>query len=227
MSDLDVQIRSAITELVDSAPPPPPLPTVAPTPSRPPRRRPLVAVAIAVAVAVVTGAVVVTRGSGDAPVTTAARTPAAVAGCGTIVGHNAELTSERTVFLHRVGLTTRRTLQVSPSGEADAGAALFAKDGLLVKEALPVELIVPLGWRNRFSIEWGNSGRTDRLRVQRCPGADGRVPAGQPIPHLAWNAWVGGYFVAKASCVPLIIKAGGTTRTVHISVGKRCPGPLR
>ncbi len=68
MSDLDTQIRSAVTELVEAAPPPPPLPTIAPTSSRPPRRRPVVlALALGVALVVlVTGAIVLSDDSDDA-----------------------------------------------------------------------------------------------------------------------------------------------------------------
>jgi len=230
MNDDDTRIRTAIAELLDAAPPPPMLPHVEPAPRRPRRRPALIALAISVAVVLVTGAIVVAKQSDDdARVVTAVQTPAAVVRCGTSVGSSTEAGKDRTVVLGRVGVTTRQTLQVSRSGETDPSAALFAKDGLLVKENLPVQLIVPRAWRNRLSIEWGNSGLTDHLRVERCPGSEGRgaFNSEEPGPHLPWNAWAGGYFVPKASCVPLIVKAGGVTRRVRIGVGTRCPDPPR
>lgn len=224
------QIRAAVFELVDAAPPAPPLPQMEPTAlaqPRPRRRRLTIGVTIGLVVAlVVTGAVVVSeRADDDARVVTAKLPPATVLTCRTTIGQGTDPSRRRTIVLGRVALTTRHALQANSSGESDPAARLFAKDGLEVKEHSPVELIVPRPWRDRLSISWGNTARTTHLRVRSCPGGTGRVErSGGFGPHLPWMAWAGGYSVSKPACVPLIVKVGEKTRRVHIGVGAPCPG---
>jgi hypothetical protein len=219
MTDLDTNIRSAVRELIDAAPPPPPLPSVALTRSRPPRRRPaLVALAVGVALVVlVTGAIVVTNDSDDeGKVVTGALPPATRLDCNKVVGSQRALNAGRTAVLGAVGLTTGRALQVGSSGAADPTARWFAKDGLLVS-GRSFELVVPNAWRNRLSFSWGdgNTPRTQRLRVVGC----------KPVPpQERWLAFVGGYFVPKPACVPVIVKTARASRRVHIGVGAPCRG---
>jgi hypothetical protein len=222
MSDLDPQIRTAVVELLDAAPPPPPFPAIEPTAhARPPRRNRRVAVlALSLAVVLaVTGAIAVAnRSDEETHVSTAPLPRATVLECRTVIGSEHTPGAERTVAGHSAALTTGRVLQTSPSGESDPRAALFAKDGLLVRRGSPFELIVPARWRNRLSISWGDAPRTTRLKVAACPAN---------APGNEWLAFAGGYFVPKPACVPLIVKTATATRRVHIGVGTRCPGVRR
>jgi hypothetical protein len=219
VSDLDTRIRSTVMELLNTAPPPPPLPS---TTMEPPHRRgrARVAVALVSAAALVAGTfvVVANRSSDDARIVTSrARVPAAsVVHCSTVIGSDDRVGARRTVVLGRVALSTKsQALQANHSGDADPASALYAKDGLLVKRLVPVELIVPRRWRDRLSLEWGDSARTEHLKVTGCPAS---------TPGARWLAFAGGYYVAKPVCAPLIVKVGDRTQRVRIGIGRACPG---
>ena len=137
MNDQDTEIRRAVHELVDAAPPAPPFPHVE-TVVRAPRRRPVglvvAAVAIALVVAVIGGALVIDRTTDDdAPVaTTAPLPPARVLSCATVIGSSARSRQRRDPVLGRVGLPTGRPLQLG-IGNGTAAWPRFAKLGLLVQ----------------------------------------------------------------------------------------------
>ncbi len=116
-----------------------------------------------------------------------------------------------------VAVVTHRTLQALPSGEPDRAHRLYAKTGLLVRADRPFELVIPRPWRSRASVMWGNSGpqrMTGHLQIRGCPPAPG---------HGAWLVYPGGYYVPEPACVPLVVKTGQESRTVHVPVGVRCP----
>lgn len=96
----------------------------------------------------------------------------------------------------------------------DGGTGLFAKQGLLVRRGEMVELIVPEELRGRFWLEWGGLRTpSDHVVVDRCDGND------------EWVVFVGGYFVRRAACLPVMVRVrGGEPRQVHIGVGAPCPG---
>ena len=122
------------------------------------------------------------------------------------------------VVLGVVALPTGRALQTGRTGEP-GDRRLFAKTGLLVRSgAAPFELIVPPSWVGHLAIGWGNPPTlTGDLRVSGCRSS---------TPNQPWVAFAGGYWVGVPACVPLTIKRGSNSRTVHIGVGTACPGQL-
>jgi hypothetical protein len=89
----------------------------------------------------------------------------------------------------------------------------FAKWGILVRPGKgAVEIVVPPAWRNRVAIEWGEPSRAaSSLRVGGCSA-----------PGRQWIPYGGGFHVAAASCVPLIVRSAGRTQSVRFGVGRRC-----
>jgi hypothetical protein len=117
--------------------------------------------------------------------------------------------------LGAVALETGRTLQVSPSGEADARYVYYAKSPLYVRSDRSFELIVPSAWTGRVGIAWGNSGGnpiTSHLQVAGCP----------PMQGSAWLVYPGGFYVAKPACIPIRIETSLGTTMVHVAVGSPC-----
>lgn len=125
-------------------------------------------------------------------------------------------TSPNTGVLDAVALDVTSTLGASDSG-GTSRHRLFAKTGLLVHVGREATLTVPAAWASRVSIAWGNQAAvwTTTLRIPACQA----LGAG---PNQ-WLAFPGGYTLDKPACVPLEIQAGNQTRTVHVSVGLRCP----
>ena len=91
----------------------------------------------------------------------------------------------------------------------------WRKAGLVVRATgKPVTIAVPVGWRDRVAIEWGNAGSGgpfSTLRIAGCGPGPGRG-----------NAYAGGFVVREPSCVPLTFHAGGRTAIVRFGLGKRC-----
>jgi hypothetical protein len=123
-------------------------------------------------------------------------------------------------ILGAVGLDTTSTLQAGRTGGTDGPAdphRLFAKIGLLVHAGRDANLSVPPGWATRVSIAWGNHAAewTTSLHIPACPPP--------PSGSGQWLAYPGGFSLDKAACVPLDVRAGSRTTTVHVSVGTHCP----
>jgi hypothetical protein len=120
-------------------------------------------------------------------------------------------------ILDVVGLDITSTLQV---GRADGAAPhhLFAKTGLLVHAGHEGTLTVPASWATRLSIAWGNHAPewTTGLHIPACPAP--------PTASGRWLVFPGGFSLDKAACVPLHVRAGKETTTVHVSVGAHCRG---
>jgi len=90
----------------------------------------------------------------------------------------------------------------------------WSKAGLVVRaESPPVFVSVPVRWRTRVAIGWGQA-QGSALRVASCP----------PSSSLGdWNPYAGGFQLKKRSvCVPLTFRVAGRTATVRFGVGKRC-----
>lgn len=89
----------------------------------------------------------------------------------------------------------------------------FAKYGLGVRAGRePVDLVIPVPWRNRFAIAWGN------LRVQQA--------AAVRIFACEWAEWLrypGGYYLREPACVPLIVRVGGRSARIRLGIGRACP----
>jgi hypothetical protein len=220
MNDQDTEIRAAVHELLDAAPPAPAFPTVemaGPAPRRRPAGIALAAVAIALVVAVIGTVVVIDRTTDDdASVATkrAPLPPARAITCATANGSVERLGNGMQPVLGRVGLPTGRPLQLGV-GNGTAAWPRFAKQGLMVQRAKPFELIIPEAWRIRARMSWGQSPLTVRLRVQGCPAS---------TPGAKWLAFAGGFYAERQLCLPLIVKTATERRTVKIGIGMQCPG---
>ena len=64
--------------------------------------------------------------------------------------------------------------------------------------------------------------RATRLTVAACRWM---LTPTQSSPAQAWLGFAGGYWVRSPACVPVLVRAGGQTRQVHIGIGAPCPGP--
>jgi hypothetical protein len=92
----------------------------------------------------------------------------------------------------------------------------WRKAGIYVRPGKSaVDISVPVAWRKRAAIEWGQgdsaSGPASALHVTACP-TFGR----------AWLPYGGGFHIAGPACVPLTIASGGRRQTLHFGVGRRC-----
>lgn len=78
-----------------------------------------------------------------------------------------------------------------------------------------VSVTVPVEWRTRAAITWGNSQRiVSSLRFNGC----GSAPA-----STEWNGYVGGFYLrTPTACVPLIFSLGHQSTTVRFGIGKHC-----
>jgi len=131
--------------------------------------------------------------------------------------------ADRSVVFDSVALPTGKALQVSPSGESDPTARLFAKAGLYVASGRHFLLAVPDEWLGRLTMAWGNPG-TRTTNVGMPSGMPGREADGSQGP---WLVFPGGFWVDQPACVPLIVRSGDTEQTVHIGVGAACPGQAK
>ncbi|MET7374623.1 hypothetical protein [Micromonospora arida] len=105
-------------------------------------------------------------------------------------------------------------LPAEPSGEADPAARLFAKWGLVVRADRVVDLRVAPGWQDRARLGWGGTGApAATVTVRACGPENGRAQ---------WLAFVGGAWVARAACVPLIVTSDGQTDNVNLGIGAPC-----
>jgi hypothetical protein len=137
--------------------------------------------------------------------------------CSGPIGSVSSPTSLQSSLLDVVGLDITSTLQVSDGGGTDPHR-LFAKTGLLVHVGREADLTVPAAWATRVSIAWGNHAAkwTSSLQIPACPAP--------PSGPGQWLAFPGGFSLDEPACVPLEVRAGNEVRTVHVSVGSRCPG---
>jgi hypothetical protein len=188
-----------------------------------------------VANVVVCGAMVVTGActpatSPSAPVT-AASAPAAIADtnqsppaptgpgsvpCGDAIDAPADTPPDLVVVLDNVALPVGWALQANPAGQSESGLRLFAKQGLVVRAGVPVELRVPAEWETRVRMAWGST---------TVPGNVVTLPACPTRGQAPWLAFAGGYWVDAAVCFPLVVRTAGRETQVRIGVGETCsPG---
>jgi hypothetical protein len=87
------------------------------------------------------------------------------------------------------------------------------KAGLVVRAGRAVTITVPLRWRTRAAIVWGNSGGPfESLRIAACTGN----------PRTG-NAYAGGFYLhAPSDCLPLTFTVDGRKTTVRFGIGTRC-----
>ncbi|WCN83660.1 hypothetical protein [Micromonospora sp. LH3U1] len=106
---------------------------------------------------------------------------------------------------------------VEESGEAEPAARLFAKWGLVVRAGAVVDLQVAPGWEDKARIGWGApSTPAATTTLHACAPDDGQAQ---------WMAFVGGTWVARAACVPLIVRSNGGESRVNLGIGVTCDKP--
>lgn len=115
-----------------------------------------------------------------------------------------------------VAVPDRTVLEAQESGKADPAVRLFAKWGLVVRGGAVVDLRVAPGWEDRARLGWGSSV---------VPAMSAHVRACAPVDDQAqWLAFVGGTWVARATCLPLTIRSRGQTAHVQLGIGVPCDG---
>ncbi|MCG5448266.1 hypothetical protein [Micromonospora hortensis] len=105
-------------------------------------------------------------------------------------------------------------LSAEGSGEADPAARLFAKWGLVVRAGMVVDLRVAPGWQDKARLGWGGTRPpAPTVTVHACAPEGGQAQ---------WMAFVGGIWVARAGCVPLIVTSNGKDDRVNLGIGVPC-----
>lgn len=89
---------------------------------------------------------------------------------------------------------------------------------IAVRDRQPdVSVSVPLGWRDRVAVSWGADEPVVAVRFGRCAS-----------PGRGWTVYQGGLHLRKrADCVPVVVRAGGTSTTVRLGVGRACGSTSR
>ncbi len=91
----------------------------------------------------------------------------------------------------------------------------WTKAGLVVRANVAAATVsVPKAWRTRVAIIWGNGGQGPFSSVRL--GGCGSDPA-------SGAAYAGGFYLrARAACVPLVVRVGKRSTTVHFGLGRAC-----
>lgn len=127
--------------------------------------------------------------------------------CGHVVGGEEAPSDGARVVLGVVSLPSR---VLEPQDAGDPGW-LFAKQGLLVRAGIAVELTVDPSVAGQATIGWGSPGpQGTTIRVPACQGAH------------PWLAFAGGYTVREPLCLSLIVRANGREERASVSVGIHC-----
>jgi hypothetical protein len=89
---------------------------------------------------------------------------------------------------------------------------------IAVRDGEPdVSVSVPLGWQDRVAVSWGAVEPAAAVRFGRCAS-----------PGRGWTVYEGGVHLRRrADCVPLVVRAGGTSTTVRLGVGRACGSTSR
>jgi hypothetical protein len=94
------------------------------------------------------------------------------------------------------------------------GWPYWEKSGMVVRaNRSPVTVSVPVAWRRRAAITWGNGlPAVSSLRFSPCPS-----------PPRVWNAYAGGFFLSsRGACVPLRFQVGQRSQVVRFGIDRRC-----
>jgi hypothetical protein len=158
----------------------------------------------------------------DAPAPTARPGPAAASvaldcanGMGTRLGDE-----DLTPVLGVVALPSSPHAAALGTGRLEDPALprLFAKSALLVRQGSSFSLHVARNSPSPVEFSWTQHGAepspTRSLVVRNCRGTTGSK----------WLAFVGGYYVNRASCVTLIVTTATNERTVRVGIGRPCAG---
>jgi hypothetical protein len=95
---------------------------------------------------------------------------------------------------------------------------LFAKSALVVRAGDSFELLAAQAPPRSLAFSWSPHPETPTptrsLDVSRC----------RSTYNSKWLAFVGGYYVNRASCATLIVRTATSQRRVKIGLGAPCPG---
>ena len=118
------------------------------------------------------------------------------------------------VLLGAVSVPGSRHLAGDPAANVEGRWRYYRNAGIAIRSGTSaVSVSVPVGWRNRVAVSWGDSPVSSSLQFAPC----GRSGAG------AWNAYSGGFHLkARGDCVPLVVTVGGMSTTVRVGVGRAC-----
>lgn len=88
----------------------------------------------------------------------------------------------------------------------------YAKTGVSIRRGSGALVEVPMSWRARVAIEWGDSGTTSRVRFLPCRTGP------------KWITYAGGFHFRDkgGGCVPLRVTVLSRTRTILFGAGRRC-----
>jgi hypothetical protein len=118
------------------------------------------------------------------------------------------------VVLNRVWVAGRdRVAAPSPQPSGRPPFVYFAKTGLSVRRGSVGALVeLPVAWRDRVAIAWGDAGSASRIRFLPCRFGP------------SWISYAGGFSFRDKSggCVPLRVTVGASTRVVLFGVGRAC-----
>jgi hypothetical protein len=121
------------------------------------------------------------------------------------------------ILLGAVVLSPGHTLERPPlRGDAPwrwrRPARIAVRDG-----EVDVAVSVPLGWRDRVAVAWGDSPPAAAVRFARCAA-----------PVRGWTVYEGGLHLRRrGDCVPLVVRVGGRSTTVRLGVGRACGATTR
>jgi hypothetical protein len=93
------------------------------------------------------------------------------------------------------------------------GENAFIKYGVGVTSGPPVTLVVPLASSETYALSFHGVRQEGvrSLRLTPCPRSSG-----------ATTFWAGGYRIARATCVPLVVRVGSRSARVRIALGHAC-----
>jgi hypothetical protein len=148
------------------------------------------------------GAAACLSGSSRSPATStfsAGRQAALVVGCDQVIGRESSPTLDGyRQILSVVSVPPAYIPQVvRVHGE---GWPYWEKAGIAVlANRAAVSVSVPVGWRRRAAITWGNGKpAVSSVRFSPCPS-----------PPNVWNGYAGGFFLrSRGACVPLVFQVG-------------------
>jgi hypothetical protein len=111
------------------------------------------------------------------------------------------------LVLDAVALPTRK---LAPEQSGKPGW-LFAKQGLVVRAGVAVDITIAPSADTKVRIGWGSPGPDGTtIHVPACPSSSG------------WLAFAGGYAVRNPLCIPLIVRAHGQQQQAYVGVGADC-----
>jgi hypothetical protein len=165
-------------------------------------------------------AVAITPGAAQA--TTAKPTVFSVS-CRTVIGTQLPTASGYRIVLGRISVPPSYNPQVVP---VRGHWPYWRKAGMAVRAGnTSVTVSVPIKWRSRVGITWGNSPVVETLRFSGCGPGSGGSDQSTPRAQVtnSWNGYAGGFYLREPSaCVPLVFTSGNRSVVAYFGIGQHC-----